>query len=241
MGVLANLTGGASSGDNHRSPIGAIGGKIQKWTDPIAWIPGVGDKWVDLTSNKIPEKTNRVLSKVMQPFEKIDKAINPVRQIPAVDNVGNWIAQKPADTLAMAMGAMAGGAALAGAGAGGAGGAAGTAGAGAGTTAAGTGGMLSGVTAAPGVGAAGEVLAPASSMIASSSYSLPAASSGFDWTSALRSGLNSQGQGGGNQTQQATRPETEDPYGNGLVSPQQLAYLLYLQQFNAQNQFGQGD
>lgn len=77
--------GGMFGSGDHSSVIGKLGGKIQKFTDPIAMIPGVGDKWVDLTSNKIPTATNKVLSKVMTPFDRIDETINPVRKIPIVD------------------------------------------------------------------------------------------------------------------------------------------------------------
>lgn len=170
MGFLGGLMGDSASGDNHKSPVGAIGGKLQKWTDPIAWIPGLGDKWVDLTSNKIPEMSNKALSKVIQPFEKIDKAINPVRQIPAVDNVGNWIANKPASAIGMAAGAIAGGGALA---SGMGGGASGT-GMGA-ATSGGTSG-LSGVTALPHVGMASEAFGTMGSAASAGSAS---ASPGF--------------------------------------------------------------
>lgn len=128
---------------NHESILGGIGGKIQKWTDPIAMIPGIGDKWVNLTSNKIPELTNSAISKVMQPFEKVDKTINPLRKIPAFDRAGDLIADKPGDAIGTAIGAFFAAPAV-GAALGGAGGAAGGAGGGAGTLgAAGYGGGIS--------------------------------------------------------------------------------------------------
>ncbi|WP_175221106.1 hypothetical protein [Achromobacter deleyi] len=133
MGLLDGLF---DSG-NHESILGAIGAPIQKWTDPMAWLPGgLGDKWVDLTSHKIPEMTNRVGSKIMTPFDRIDETINPVRQIPIVDRVGDVIRDKPGDAVGMALGgyfaapALAGAAGSGGAGAGGAAGTGGGTGAG---------------------------------------------------------------------------------------------------------------
>lgn len=173
MGFLGGLMGDAASGDNHKSPVGAIGGKFQKWTDPIAWIPGVGDKWVDLTSNKIPEMSNKALSKVMQPFEKIDKTINPLRQIPAVDNVGNWIANKPASSIGMVAGAIAGGGALA------SGMGSGASGTGMGAATSGGTSGLSGVTALPHVGTAGEAFGTMGTMSGAASTGGASASPGF--------------------------------------------------------------
>ncbi len=115
---------------NHESPVGKFGGKIQRWTDPMALI--FGDKWVDLTSRKIPEWSNRTLSKVVKPFDKVDKAINPVRQIPIVDKVSNVVADKPASAIGTVVGGMFALPAMAGAAGGAAGGAGGAAGAGTG-------------------------------------------------------------------------------------------------------------
>jgi len=115
---------------NHESPVGKFGGKIQRWTDPMALI--FGDKWVDLTSRKIPEWSNRTLSKVVKPFDKIDKAINPARRIPIVDKVSNVVADKPASAIGTVVGGMFALPAMAGAAGGAAGGAGGAAGAGTG-------------------------------------------------------------------------------------------------------------
>jgi hypothetical protein len=146
------LFGNTLSADNQESPIGLLGGKGQKISDPIAMIPGVGDKWVDLTSHQIPKWTNQALAPVAQFNGKIDKAINPLRRIPAVDNVMNTVEAKPADAIGTAIGAYFAAPLLAGAAGGGAagGGAAGAAG-GAGGVAGGTGA----ITAAPGVTAGG--------------------------------------------------------------------------------------
>ncbi|WP_415830371.1 hypothetical protein, partial [Bordetella flabilis] len=110
MGLFDSLLGNSADGDNHQSPIGALGSFGQKYTDPLSWI--FGDKWTNLVSNKIPELANSGISKVMQPFEKIDKTINPVRRIPIVDKAGDWIANKPVDTLGALAGAVYGGGAL---------------------------------------------------------------------------------------------------------------------------------
>lgn len=130
MGLGSNVL---SSG-NHDSILGNFGKKFQKYTDPIAWIPGVGDKWVNLTSVEIPRMSNTALSKVVTPFDRVDETINPVRRyIPAVDKIGDVVRDKPASALGTAAGAFfGGGALLGGLGAGGAGGGAAAAGGGAG-------------------------------------------------------------------------------------------------------------
>ncbi|RPJ88407.1 hypothetical protein DY367_27765, partial [Achromobacter xylosoxidans] len=135
--------GGMFGKGDHSSVLGKIGGKIQKFTDPIAMIPGVGDKWVDLTSNKIPELTNKTLSKVMTPFDRIDETINPVRKIPIVDRIGDVVRDKPGDALGLAIGGYFAAPAIAGA--------AGTAGGGS-TAASGIGGGLGGGLGAGGAG-----------------------------------------------------------------------------------------
>lgn len=152
--------GDTLSTDNASSPIGKIGGRIQRWTDPIAMIPGFGDKWVDWTSKDIPKATNQVLQPVVKPFAEIDKTINPARRIPIVDNLSNLAEAKPGDAIGTAIGTFftggALGGALGGAGAGGAGAAgAGSAG-GLGAAGLGTGGAGSGLLA--GTGGAGGAL-----------------------------------------------------------------------------------
>ncbi|WP_416047941.1 hypothetical protein [Cupriavidus basilensis] len=156
--------GGALSSSNHDSPLGNLGKKFQKYTDPLAMIGG--DKYVNLTSVEIPRLVNTGLSKVMQPFEKIDKTINPVRRyVPGVDQVGDWVAAKPGSTIGALVGGYFAAPALAGAaggaGAGGAGGGAlgATEGAGALGGASGGGGgfgsMLSGLFGGGAAGGAG--------------------------------------------------------------------------------------
>lgn len=146
--------GGMFGKGDHSSVLGKIGGKIQKWTDPIAMIPGVGDKWVDLTSNKIPELTNKTLSKVMTPFDRIDETINPVRQIPIVDRIGDVVRDKPGDALGLAIGGYFAAPAIAGA-AGGAAGGGSTAASGIGG---GLGGGVGGISVAPGFVSGGTAL-----------------------------------------------------------------------------------
>jgi hypothetical protein len=105
---------------NHFSVLGHIGKYGQKWTDPLAWIGG--DKWTHLTSDVLPGKVNEVGSHIMQPFEYVDKTINPVRKIPIVNRVGDIVANKPGDVGALVAGAYFGAGALGGgAGGGGAG------------------------------------------------------------------------------------------------------------------------
>jgi len=116
---------------SHASFLGHLGKYGQRFTDPLAWIGG--DKYTHLTSDVLPEKVNEGVSTVMQPFEKVDKTINPVRRIPIVNRAGDIIAAKPGDALAIAAGAFFGGAAALGGG-GAAGGAGGGAGAGAGAS-----------------------------------------------------------------------------------------------------------
>lgn len=90
---------------NHDSLLGNVGKQFQKYTDPLAWIGG--DKYVNLTSVEIPRLVNTGLSKVMQPFEKVDKTINPVRRyVPGVDQISNVIADKPGSAIGTVVGGM---------------------------------------------------------------------------------------------------------------------------------------
>lgn len=108
----------------HDSIFSGLAMKGQKFTDPLTWIPGFGDKYSEFVSKTIPDKTNLVASKVMAPFDKVDQTINPVRKIPMVDKVSNAVAARPGDAIGEALGAFYGGGALLGAGALGGGGAA---------------------------------------------------------------------------------------------------------------------
>lgn len=131
------LHGDSSSGKNHKSLIARLGQLGQKYTDPLAWIFGrkYTDKLVD-----IADFSNKQFSSVMKPFDKVDKTINPLRRynvVPAVNNVKDWVSNKPADATAIAAGAYFGGGALGDAFGGGSGGGAGAA---PGSTSAGSGG-----------------------------------------------------------------------------------------------------
>lgn len=175
--MFGSLSGIFAPG-NHDSPLGTFMKPIQKATDPLSWI--TGGKWADWTSTDIPRATNQVLSKAIQPFEAIDKTINPVRRyVPLVDQIGNVVADKPGSAIGTAIGgyfaapALGGAIGAGGAGAGGGGGAALPSGAGAvgyggGVSSAGlpgifpgasvaapSAGSLSGASAAPGLMGAG--------------------------------------------------------------------------------------
>lgn len=140
------LFGNTLTADNQDSPIGYAGEHFQRWTDPLSWV--TGGKWADFTSRTIPDATNRVLEPIAKPFNRLDQTINPLRQIPAVNNVANLGHAKPGDSIGLAIGSVFTGGALDGAlgasGAGSAGGAAAGAGAGAGAADAGAAGAGAG-------------------------------------------------------------------------------------------------
>lgn len=251
MGILDNFFDGG-----HDTILGKWGGKIQKVTDPLAWIPGFGDKYVEFVSEKIPSKVNKYGSKVMTPFDRIDETINPVRQIPIVDKIGDAVRSRPGDAAAVAIGsyfaapamagAMGGGAAGAGGAAGGsaAGGAAGGVGAGAmgGATAFPV-SMGSGVTTSSlgsSAGAAGGGGGLFSGMFGGGGGSSGGFSSlfgggggnGMDYSQLMRMIPNGGGMGGG-QPQQGRSPF--DEYNRFIEEDQQrrrLAEALRLRDFN---------
>src|ERR1041385_3574914 len=98
-----SMLGDLLQSGNHDSILGAFGKKGQKWTDPLSWV--TGGKWADWTSTDIPRASNQVLSKVMQPFEKVDKTINPVRRyVPGVDKFSDVVADKPASAIGTVVG-----------------------------------------------------------------------------------------------------------------------------------------
>lgn len=142
MGSLGNTL----DPTNHDSPIGALMEPIQKYTDPLSWV--TGGKWADLTSKDIPRWTNEALAPITQGLGKIDKAINPLRKIPIIDQIGDIAEAKPADTIGLVVGSIFSGGALDGALAGGGGAA------GAGASAGGVGAADAGTAAAIGAGAA---------------------------------------------------------------------------------------
>lgn len=242
MGIFDALSGITDSG-NHDSILGNLGKQFQKYTDPIAMIPGFGDKWTNLTSVEIPRMSNTALSKVVTPFDRVDETINPVRQIPIVDKVGDVVRDKPASAIGTAVGsffaAPAIGSAMGIGGAGGAGGAgAGTVGSGlsGGGAAAGYGGGVSssvlpgifpGATVAPegvagagsfggsagGLGAFGGGIGTGSITGAGSEGGLGLNSGGLDWMQMAQQGQKLLGNG--QQQQQPTHRPPEMAGGGG--------------------------
>lgn len=101
--------GDSLSGDNSMSAVARLGQQGQKWTDPLAWI--LGDKYTNALV-KLADKSNKGFSEIAKPAVKVDKAINPLRQIPAYDQFASWTEAKPVDTAAIAAGAYFGGSAL---------------------------------------------------------------------------------------------------------------------------------
>ena len=67
------------------------GSKFQRWTDPLAWIGG--QKYIDLTSKKIPSLVNEGLSKVITPIDKATSYIDPLYSQTA--GIHNWVDHKP--------------------------------------------------------------------------------------------------------------------------------------------------
>lgn len=225
MSILSGFFDGG-----HDSIIGKIGGKGQKISDPLAWLPGgLGDKWVDLVSHKIPTMTNRLGSKVMKPIGQVDRRINPARQIPIVDKVSTAVENRPADAVGMAIGAYYAAPAMAGA----IGGAAGGGASAAGGSALGSG--AGAITAAPGATIGGSMIGnPATIGGMSGAWGGVAgggapAASGLDYQSFIRQLM--QNQGGGQQQQAQQQPYA---YGGDIIAErreqerqrQMLAQLL---------------
>lgn len=107
------LFGNTLSADNQDSPVGYAGEHIQRWTDPLSWVSG--GRWADLTSRTIPSATNRVLEPIAKPLNRFDQTVNPLRQIPMVNNLANLGHAKPGDSIGMTIGGIFAAPALAGA------------------------------------------------------------------------------------------------------------------------------
>jgi len=140
MGFFSEL-GKALTGGGSASPVALLGREGQKYTDPLYHIlpkEYYADALVDLAN-----RSNSVLEQVGRPAVAVDKAINPLRQIPVYDEFATWTEQKPVDSAAIAAGAFFGGSAAGGMG-GGSGGAGGAAAGGSGGASAGGGGSLLG-------------------------------------------------------------------------------------------------
>lgn len=109
MGAIGNTL----DPSNHSSPIGAVLEPIDKVANPLSWA--TGGKWAEWENEDIPRFANQALSPITQTLGKVDQTINPLRQIPAVNNVMNVAESKPADTIGLAVGSMFTGGALGGA------------------------------------------------------------------------------------------------------------------------------
>lgn len=109
MNIL-DLLGDSTSSKNNLSSVARLGAMGQKYTDPLAWI--FGDKWTGLTT-KLADDSQKYIAKGVKPFAKVDKAVNPLRQIGEFNKAMDWTEQKPVDTAAIAAGAYFGGGALA--------------------------------------------------------------------------------------------------------------------------------
>lgn len=148
------LFGNSLSSDNQESPVGRAGEHIQRWTDPLSWISG--GKWADFTSKTLPDATNRVLEPIAKPINEVDQTVNPLRKIPAINNIANLGYSKPGDSIGLAVGSVFSAGALDGAlGASGAGGAGAGAGADVGAAGAGAGGSSGGLSGLFGLGGSG--------------------------------------------------------------------------------------
>lgn len=124
------LFGDTLSSANQDSPVGYAGEKVQRWTDPLSWVSG--GKWADFTSKTLPDLTNKGLGYITRPAQKIDSYIDPLQQTAMGKSLGNFVTNKPGDSIGIAIGSIFTGGALGGAVAGGAdGGAAAGAGVGA--------------------------------------------------------------------------------------------------------------
>lgn len=218
---------------NHESPIGALGGKIQGLTDPLSWI--FGDKYTNLISHTLPEMSNKALSTVMKPFDKVDQTINPVRRIPIVNRVSGIVADKPADAAAMAIGGYFAAPAIGGALGGGASGGAASAGGAQAfpvSTANGTllssggSGSLGGITAAPGIDL-GQMVGNGEGLNVMSSFQIPG--QGMDYAGLLQ-GLG--GMGGGQQ--QPQQPMVPAPAPHLQAGGEQFALPYQGSQFQLQ-------
>ena len=118
MGLISEAFGS----DNHKDPFSRIAGKLAKYTDLVQLaIRGVaGDKAADsygkFTHENIPDQVNHVVSNIIKPATYVDKAINPIRKIKAVDKVATWTENKPGTTAGLVAAAFGAGSALAGGG-----------------------------------------------------------------------------------------------------------------------------
>jgi len=105
------LFGDSLSGGNYDDPLGMAGSKFQRYTDPLAWVGG--QKYIDLTSKKIPREVNRAFSSVVTPIDKATASIDPMYSQTA--GIHNWVDHKPGSTVGAVVGSIFTGGALGGA------------------------------------------------------------------------------------------------------------------------------
>lgn len=130
----------ASRKDNHSSIYAAIHNLHGRYTDPLYNV--FGENYEELVNEKIPTAVNKMLSPIVKASGKLD----PLRYVggdvgKGADYAGEWVENKPLDTIATVIAAIYGGAAAAGAWGGGAAG--GTAGGAAGGASSGIGAGMS--------------------------------------------------------------------------------------------------
>lgn len=94
------LFGDSLSGNNYEDPLGEAGSKFQRYTDPLAMI--FGQKYIDLTSKRIPTEVNRALSSVVTPIDKASSYIDPLYSQTA--GIHNWVNHKPGSTIGAVVG-----------------------------------------------------------------------------------------------------------------------------------------
>ncbi len=132
-------------------------GELGRTLDPMAQL---FPEWGDIAHDDIPDLANEAVATVIEPFDDFDKEINPFRNessplyIEGIAEFQDEVADRPVTAVAMAVGAMFGGAALAGGGgaAAGSGAAAGAGEVGAGIWGAGQGGAAAASSGALGAG-----------------------------------------------------------------------------------------
>jgi hypothetical protein len=114
MGWAGDLLNKVKKLDDHDSIVARIGKVGQKYTDPLAWIPGgIGEAYQNGLV-KIADGSNAAFSKIGTSVDKYASKLDPMRQIPIVDKAADEINKRPVDAAAIAAGAYFGGSALGG-------------------------------------------------------------------------------------------------------------------------------
>lgn len=117
----------AARKDNNSSIYAAIHNTYGRFIDPLYNV--LGENYMEFTNEKLPTAVNKMLSPIVKASGKLD----PLRYVggdvgKGADYAGEWVENKPLDTIITVLGAVFGGMAAAGAGGGAAGAGAGTAG-----------------------------------------------------------------------------------------------------------------